>query len=199
MTSMTRLPTGTPVRPWVKPGIMPPPPRAKVNGMPADELDGQVELKTAPVRQFTATYWATTVWPAVSLGPVPWIRVFTTSLLGGVPFGTVTTGALPVGAVTDGRLPPPEETCCPDADAVGLNGLIRSMTQTVVSVPLTPSWESPEVPYPSAGGTTASTRVPIVLPLTAAARPFSPTWAGRICGTLVNVLLSSLCVFPLHT
>src|ERR1022692_1340795 len=139
MISMTRLPIGTPVRPLMKPGITLVPPRVKLNGVPAEELDGQVELKTLRVRQFTATYCATTVWPATSLGPVPWIRVLTMSLLGGVPFGIVMTGALPVGAVTDGRAPPPEETCCPDAAAVGLNGLIRSMTQTVVSVPFPPS------------------------------------------------------------
>ena len=73
------------------------------------------------------------------------------------------------------------------------------MTQTVVSVPLTPSSELPWVPYPSWGGTTARMRLPIFCPLTAAARPLRPTCAGRICGAVANVESSSLLVFPLQS
>src|SRR6185437_4810551 len=139
MTSMTRLPTGTPVSPLTKPGTTSAAFRAKLNGVPDELLEGHVVLKTCLVRQFTATYCATTVWLAASLGPVPWTRVLVTSLLGGEFLGMVIVGAAPVAALTVGRLPPPPETCLPVADAVGGNALIRSSTQTVVSLPLTPS------------------------------------------------------------
>ena len=185
MTSMTRLPTGTPVSPLTKPGTTSAGFRAKLNGVPAEVLDGQVVLKTCLVRQFTATYWATTVWLLASLGPEPWIRVLVISLLGGVFLGMVIVGAAPVAAFTDGRLPPPPETCLPVAEAVGVNDLIRSSTQTVVSLPLTPSWLLPEVPYPYLGGSTASTRLPMVWPLMALARPVRPMLAGSTCGTAV--------------
>ena len=50
-----------------------------------------------------------------------------------------------------------------------------SMTNTSVSVAPTPICELPEAPKPSAGGMTASTRLPVFLPMSAASRP------GSIC------------------
>src|ERR1700722_1915005 len=144
---MTRLPILTPVSPFWKPGMTPLPPITKLNGRPAEVEDGQVELNTAPVRQIEATYWATTVCLAVTTGPVPWISVLVTRPLGGVVvFGTVITGAAPAACLTVGRAPPPDDTVVPVAEAVGANGLIRSMTHTVVSVLVTPRLLLPVVP-----------------------------------------------------
>src|SRR5580704_14999510 len=44
---------------------------------------------------------------------------------------------------------------------------------TSVVLPVMPSWEFPEVPYPSAGGITASTRLPTFWPISAVSRPGS--------------------------
>src|SRR5580704_9046471 len=168
---MTRLPTLAPSMPFPKPGITPVPPTVKLNGRPGEDEDGQVELKTAPVRQIDATYCTTAVWPAVTTGPVPWMRVLVIMPVGGAVLGTLITGAVPVAAVTVGRVPPPVETWAPTADAVGLSGLIRSTTQTVVSFLVTPRLELPAVPYPNFGGRTASNWVKVhssclwVLPL----------------------------------
>src|SRR5215469_8005498 len=115
MTSMTRLPTGTPTRPWSQPGkiwagvasI------SKPRSMPWD----QDESKTARVRQLRPTYWVTTYWPLTTGGPDPLISVLTTRLLGGAVAGILTAGALPVEAVTVGKLPPPLDTCAPAAES----------------------------------------------------------------------------------
>src|SRR5215475_1304236 len=126
---------------------MTPLPSWKANGSPAGWLlDGQEALNTLPVRQFAPTYCATTVSLSVSVGPEPWIRVVTESLDGGALFGIVTTGCWPAVAVTVGSLPPPSLDCEPLADADGLNCSIRSMTQTSVSLPVTPRLVLPLVP-----------------------------------------------------
>src|SRR5580704_3935609 len=44
---------------------------------------------------------------------------------------------------------------------------------TSVVLPVMPSWEFPEVPYPSAGGITARTRLPTFWPISAVSRPGS--------------------------
>ena len=100
------------------------------------------------MRQFTPVYWATTNSPLVTTGPEPLIRVLDTSAVGGVtPLGIVTLGALPWAALTVGRSPPPLDTLVPDADTVPDGYFwIRSMTNTSVSLPVTPSWEFPLVP-----------------------------------------------------
>src|SRR5215469_4450063 len=123
------------------------PPSWKLNGAPVGCADdGQDSLKTLLVRQFTPTYWATTVSPATSLGPLPLIRVVTLSLLGGVFFGTLTAGAWPVLLDTVGSVPPPCEWAEPLAEAVAGNCWSRSRTQTSVSLPVTPMLELPWVP-----------------------------------------------------
>src|ERR1700722_3162504 len=107
MTSMTRLPTGTPARPWAQPGTTSVP-RLKLNGCPVGACaDGQEVLKTLPVRQILPTYCATTVSPFTSFGPEPLINVVTDRPLGGELFGTVITGAAPALALTAGSDPPP--------------------------------------------------------------------------------------------
>src|SRR5215469_4932550 len=115
MTSMTRLPTGTPTRPWSQPGkiwagvasI------SKPRSMPWD----QDESKTARVRQLRPTYWVTTYWPLTTGGPDPLTRVLVTRPLGGAVVGILTVGALPVAVATVGRLPPPSETWVPAAES----------------------------------------------------------------------------------
>src|SRR3984957_15758459 len=136
MTSMTRLPTVTPARPWFQP-FTTWPPSWKLNGRPCGSAaDGQVALNTLPVRQIEPTYCATTVSPVTSFGPEPLIRVVTDRPAGGELFGTVMTGAWPGFAVTVGSLPPPVETCEPVAACVDEYCWSRSITQTSVSVPL---------------------------------------------------------------
>src|SRR5215831_13315464 len=112
---MTRLPTGTPVRPMFQPGMI----WAGVASIskPSGEPRDQDESKTARVRQFSPTYWVTTYWPLVTGGPDPLISVLVTRLPGGAVAGTLTVGALPVAAVTVGRLPPPSETRVPAAES----------------------------------------------------------------------------------
>ena len=56
-----------------------------------------------PVRHSTPTYWVMTSWPLVIAGPLPWMRVLTTSLDGGLVLGILMVGALPAVAVTVGR------------------------------------------------------------------------------------------------
>src|SRR5215469_12587405 len=138
MTSSTRLPTGTPVRPWLKPASTLPP-SWNPNTCPACDEVGQLLANTEPVRQSAPTNWATTVSPLVSFGPEPLIRVVTDRLAGGEVLGTVMTGAWPVLAVTVGSVPPPLDTCGPDADCVLEYCCSRSTTMTRVSVLFTPS------------------------------------------------------------
>src|SRR5271165_1293575 len=60
------------------------------------------------------------------------------------------------------------------------------MTNTSVVVPVTPIWEFPEVPKPSAGGMTARTRLPTFLPTSADSSPGSRL-LGIIAGLPVKV------------
>src|SRR5580698_4009835 len=84
ITIMTLDPTRTPGRPSFQPG-MTSPPSLNANGSPsAWAEDGQEALNTLPVRQMAPTYWATTVWPVVSFGPVPCTSVVTDSFEGGL-------------------------------------------------------------------------------------------------------------------
>src|SRR6266496_3002068 len=70
-----------------------------------------------------------------------------------------------------------------------------SMTNTSVVVPETPSWGSPEVPKPCAGGITVRTRLPIFLPTSADSRPGS-SLLGITAGLLVKVLCLRAEVVP---
>src|SRR5262249_32096198 len=144
ITSMTRLPTGTPTRPVSQPGMIwaGEAPISKPNGAPRD----QEESKTLRVRQLRPTYCVTTSWPLATGGPDPLISVLTTSLLGRDGVGTFTLGAVPVLAETVGRLPPPLDTLVPDADAVPVYSLIMSTTNTSVSLPVMPTCELPLAP-----------------------------------------------------
>src|SRR6266446_9766754 len=138
MTSITRLPTGWPARPVSQPGITcsGDAPMTKPNGEP----DDQEEPNAFFVRQMYPVYWAMTYWPLTTVAPPPLMRAFTTSPLGGVEEeGNVSVGAPPVLALTVGRLPPPLDSCVPEADAVLEYSLSKSMTNTCVVVPVTPS------------------------------------------------------------
>ena len=84
--------------------------------------------------------------PLARAGPVPLIRVFTSSAVGCWPVGIVATGALPGVALIVGRPFPPLDTVVPDADESAVYDLSTSMMNTSVVLPLTPSWESPLVP-----------------------------------------------------
>ena len=68
--------------------------------------------------------------------------------MGAVTFlGIVIVGAAFLAALTVGRLPPPLEVWVPVAPTVPeLDFWIRSLTNTSVSVPATPSSELPLVP-----------------------------------------------------
>src|ERR1700722_9632879 len=66
---------------------------------------------------------------------------------------------------------------------------------TSVVLPVMPSWEFPEVPYPSAGGTTARTRLPTFCPTSAVSRPGSMVPPITV-GLLVKVLAFSVAVVP---
>src|SRR5215469_4320639 len=137
MTTITRLPTGMPASPLLRPGSTCWPPTWKPSRWPAALwADGQEASNTLPVRQLTPTYCVTTVSPLASLGPEPLISVVTESLAGGVFFGTEMTGAWPAVAVTDGSLPPPVDTCVPLAACVAEYCCRRSITQTSVSLPV---------------------------------------------------------------
>src|SRR3984885_12401648 len=60
-----------------------------------------------------------------------------------------------------------------------------------------PSWEFPEVPYPSAGGITASTRLPTFWPMSAVSRPGSMVPPITV-GFWVKVFAFRVEVFPLQ-
>src|SRR5260370_11319350 len=158
MTSSTRLPMVWPTRPRSQPGMTCEgvAPTVKPSGAPLR----QDESKSFLLAQITPTYCTRMGWPFPALGPVPLIRVRTASVVGGAALGIVTDGAEPCAFPTAGRVPPPVETCCPPADAVAAYDLIRSTTNTRVSVALTPPCGLPWAPYPSAGGITARTRLP---------------------------------------
>src|SRR5215469_3071999 len=142
---MTRLPTGTPTRPVFHAGISWPSWNT-FGGVVGCCSDGQLSLNTLPVRQIDPTYLTTIASLAFTGAPVPLIRVFTTSLLGGADFGMAICGDAPVAVEIFGRAPPPSVTCCPVAASVGENALSTSTTQTSVSVGLTPIWELPSEP-----------------------------------------------------
>src|SRR3984957_19157494 len=71
------------------------------------------------------------------------------------------------------------------------------MTNTSVVLPVMPSWEFPEVPYPSAGGITASTRLPTFWPMSAVSRPGSMVPPITV-GFWVKVFAFRVDVFPLQ-
>src|SRR5215472_2289374 len=144
MTSITRLPTGTPFRPVLKP-LITLPPILNPNSCPSGCFAvGQLLANTFPVRQMAPTYWATTVSPSASFGPEPLISGVTDRLVGGELPGKAMEGATPADftGVTVGSPLPPLETCGPDADCEPEYCCSRSITQTRVSVPLTPSCDS---------------------------------------------------------
>src|SRR5262249_9649207 len=91
---------------------------------------------------------------------------------------------------------PPVLTCLPVAVASAGNACSRSMTQTRVSVGLTPICALPRVPYPYFGGSTASTRLPTRWPATAFWRPGSPMDTGKTCGMVLKLEKRSLLVSP---
>src|SRR5215469_3633243 len=126
------------------------------------------------------------------------MSVVTERLAGAEVLGTVMTGAWPAFAVTEGSVPPPVDTCGPDADWVPEYCCSRSITQTRVSVPLTPSCDSPVVPYAYFGGSTATTRLPRRASCRAFASPGRPSCAGMSWGPVEKVEYSSLCLVPLH-
>src|SRR5437660_4587159 len=64
------------------------------------------------------------------------------------------------------------------------------MTNTSVVLPVMPSWELPEVPYPCEGGMTARMRLPTFLPISADSRPGSIVPPITV-GLLVKVLAFS--------
>src|SRR5215467_5924199 len=142
---MTRLPVGTPTRPVFQAGIR----WSRLNtfgGTVGCVADGQLLLKTLPVRQIEPTYLTTTDWCSLIGAPVPWISVLLTSLAGGAFFGTLICGTPPTPAATVGRLPPPLVMCLPAALAFGGKACSRSTTHTRVSVGFTPIWELPCAP-----------------------------------------------------
>src|ERR1700722_1951452 len=68
---------------------------------------------------------------------------------------------------------------------------------TSVVLPVMPSWEFPEVPYPSAGGITARTRLPTFWPTSAVSRPGSMVPPITV-GFWVKVFAFRVDVFPLQ-
>src|SRR6266568_8656259 len=69
------------------------------------------------------------------------------------------------------------------------------MTNTSVVLPVIPSWELPEVPYPCEGGMTARMRLPTFLPISADSRPGSIVPPITV-GLLVKVLAFSEELLP---
>src|SRR6476646_4137078 len=69
------------------------------------------------------------------------------------------------------------------------------MTNTSVVLPVIPSWELPEVPYPCEGGMTARMRLPTFLPISADSRPGSIVPPITV-GLLVKVLALSEELLP---
>src|SRR5581483_2606961 len=160
---MTRLPTFTPTNPLSQPGMtwLGEAPMVKPNGCPCC----QEASNTVPLRQIAPTYWTTSVSPLATAGPVPATSVLTVSLDGGWLDGIVILGWVPAVAETLGSEPPPLETCLPSAEAFEAKSLIMSTTKTRVSLPLMPACALPLVPKPSLGGITATTRLPMLLPI----------------------------------
>src|SRR5205823_2636377 len=119
MTSITRLPTVWPVRPLSQPGMtwLGFLPMMKLNGWPRFQEASNTEPSPLPVRHSAPTYCTTTVWLALTAGPLPLTSTLVTSLAGGWPDGTLIFGAAPAAAVTLGSAPPPLDTCWPVADA----------------------------------------------------------------------------------
>src|SRR5215469_6126470 len=196
MTSITRLPTVWPIRPWFHPGMtwLGVAAMVKPNGC----CRVQEASNTVPLRQIAPTYCTTTVCPLATAGPVPLTSVLLTSLVGGLLDGILIFGAVPAAAVTVGSEPPPLDTCWPDADAFAAKFLIRSTTNTSVSVPLIPACGLPLVPNACLGGTTASTRLPIFCPISAVSRPGSSCPANSVGSWLVKLLCASRCEVPLQ-
>src|SRR2546430_14420780 len=134
MTSSIRLPTVWPVRPLSQPGMtwLGLLPMTKLNGWPRFQEASNTVPFPLPLRHSAPTYCTTTVWLALTAGPLPLTRTLVTSLAGGLPDGTLIFGAAPAAAVALGSAPPPLGTCSPVADAVPAQLLIRSATQTSV-------------------------------------------------------------------
>src|ERR1700750_2598774 len=132
MTSITRLPTVWPVRPFSQPrvtwlGLLA---MTKLDVWPRFQEASNTVPFPLPLRHSAPTYCTTTVCLALMAGPPPLTRTLVTSLAGGLDDGTLIFGAAPVAAVTLGSAPPPLDTCWPVADAFPLQFLIRSTTKT---------------------------------------------------------------------
>src|SRR5216683_1642764 len=109
MVSITRLPTVWPIRPLSQPGMTcsGDAPMVNPNGAPLVHE----ESKVFPVRQMTPTYWTTSVWPLVTLAPVPLMRVVVVRVFGVADDGILMVGAVPAAtAATVGSPCPPVET-----------------------------------------------------------------------------------------
>ena len=74
---------------------------------------------------------------------MPWIRVVLTSLVGGLFLGMAIVGPVPAWTVILGSAPPPLVMFLPVALWLAENAWSTSITQTRVSVGLTPTWELP--------------------------------------------------------
>ena len=170
----------------------------KLNGWPRFQEASNTVPFPLPLRHSAPTYCTTTVWLALTAGPLPLTRTLVTSLAGGLPDGTLIFGAAPAVAVTLGSAPPPLDTCWPVADAFPAKFLIRLTTKTSVSVPLIPTCGLPDVPKASFGGMTASTRLPIFCPISAFSRPGSSWPANSVGSCLVKLLCASRCAVPLQ-
>src|SRR5882724_6210678 len=66
-------------------------PRVKGKGLPLSHEASNC----FPVEKLTPTYWTVTCLPVVAAAPVPTIRSFCCSAVGGFPDGTVTLGLVP--------------------------------------------------------------------------------------------------------
>src|ERR1700744_5533190 len=172
MTSSTRLPTVWPTRPVSQPLMTWPSPITVVRGV----LRAQEESKTLPVRQITPVYWTAMSWPAFTTAPVPLIRGLTWRVFGAVVLaGILIVGPavlFAAGAVTVGSAPPPLVDCVPETLPV-VKVEPRSMTNTSVALGPMASEEWQDVPKPSLGGITASTRLPSFWPTSAVSSPGS--------------------------
>src|SRR5438105_1957149 len=93
MISSLRPPTRIPATPWSHPLITWPPPSWNGNGRPRS----QDASNSLPVDHDTPTYWTTAVLPTTASAPVPTRRSFTTRVVGGGPWGMVTTGLVESG------------------------------------------------------------------------------------------------------
>src|SRR5579863_9461954 len=142
---MTRLPTGTPTRPVFHAGISCPSWNT-FGGVVGAAVVGQLSLNGLPVRQIEPTYLTTIDCPVFTGAPVPWISVVLMSLVGGLDLGMAMVGPVPVWTLTLGSAPPPSVTFLPVAPSVGVNAWSTSITQTSVSLGLTPTCELPRGP-----------------------------------------------------